>query len=101
LDWDDLADLSGYDLVVNTTPSGAADLVAENLSRNIKGLLFDVLYKPWPTLLARRWSDSGGKILGGLELLLYQGIDQLNLVADFAGASIDEELRIALSKASH
>ena len=27
LDWDDLADLSGYDLVINTTPSGAADLV--------------------------------------------------------------------------
>jgi shikimate dehydrogenase len=100
LDWDDQADLSSYDLVVNTTPSGAADLVAENLSRNINGLLFDVLYKPWPTLLARRWSDSGGRILSGLELLLYQGIDQLKLVADFSGKNIDPELRIALTKAS-
>lgn len=100
LDWDDQADLSSYDLVVNTTPSGAADLVAENLSPNINGLLFDVLYKPWPTLLARRWSDSGGKILSGLELLLYQGIDQLKLVADFSGKNIDQELRIALTKAS-
>lgn len=101
LDWDDSVDLSSYDLVVNTTPSGAADLVAENLSRNIKGLLFDVLYKPWPTLLARRWSDSGGKTISGLELLLYQGIDQLSLVTDFAGKSIDKELRIALGKASN
>lgn len=101
LDWDDSADLSGYDLVVNTTPSGAADLVAENLSRNIKGLLFDVLYKPWPTLLARRWSDSGGKTISGLELLLYQGIDQLSLVADFAGKTIDEELRLALVNATN
>jgi len=87
-------------LVVDTTPSGAADLVADNLSRNINALLFDVLYKPWPTLLARRWSDSGGKIIGGLELLLYQGIDQLHLVTDFAGKSIDQELRLALSKAT-
>jgi len=101
LDWNDSVDLSVYDLVVNTTPSGAADLVAENLSHNIKGLLFDVLYKPWPTLLARRWSDSGGKIISGLELLLYQGIDQLSLVTDFAGNSIDQELRIALANASH
>ena len=100
LDWNDSADLSHYDLVVNTTPSGAADLVADNLSRHINALLFDVLYKPWPTLLARRWSDSGGKIIGGLELLLYQGIDQLHLVTDFAGKSIDQELRLALSKAT-
>lgn len=101
LDWDDSTDLSGYDLVVNTTPSGAADLVADNLSRNIKGLLFDVLYKPWPTLLARRWSDSGGKTISGLELLLYQGIDQLSLVTDFAGKAIDKDLRLALANATN
>ena len=101
LDWDDLADLSGYDLVVNTTPSGAADLVAENLPRQINGLLFDVLYKPWPTLLARRWSDSGGKTLSGYELLLYQGIDQLNLVTGLDVKSIDRQLRIALTNATN
>lgn len=100
LDWDDLADLSGYDLVINTTPSGAADLVAENLPRQMNGLLFDVLYKPWPTLLARRWSDSGGKTLSGYELLLYQGIDQLHLVTGSDVSSIDQELRIALTNAT-
>jgi len=100
LDWNDLVDLSDYDLVVNTTPSGAADLVAENLPRQIKGLLFDVLYKPWPTLLARRWGDAGGKTLSGYELLLYQGIDQLGLVTNMDGRSIDQELRIALANAA-
>ena len=95
-----MVDLSGYDLVVNTTPSGAADLVAENLSNQIGGLLFDVLYKPWPTLLARRWSDAGGKTVSGLELLLYQGIDQLNLVTNLDVNSIDQDLRIALSNAT-
>lgn len=100
LEWDDLADLSGYDLVVNTTPSGAADLVAENLPRQVDGLLFDVLYKPWPTLLARRWSDAGGKTVSGYELLLYQGIDQLDLVTDLEVAPIAQRLRIALTNAA-
>lgn len=100
LDWDDLVDLSGYDLVVNTTPSGAADLVAENLPNQINGLLFDVLYKPWPTLLARRWGDAGGKTVSGLELLLYQGIDQLKLVTNLDVNSIDKDLRLALSNAT-
>jgi shikimate dehydrogenase len=75
--------------------------VADNLSRNTKGLLFDVLYKPWPTLLARRWSDSGGKTISGLELLLYQGIDQLTLVTDFAGKDIANDLRLALASATN
>jgi shikimate dehydrogenase len=49
--------------------------------------------------LARRWSDAGGRTISGLELLLYQGIDQLNLVTSISDRLIDSELRIALSKA--
>jgi shikimate dehydrogenase len=59
------------------------------------------LYKPWPTLIARRWSDAGGKVIGGLELLLYQGIDQINLVEPLGIRIIDEELRLALANSSH
>ena len=98
--WDDQIDLSQFDLVVNTTPSGAADLVAENIPSKVEGLLFDVLYKPWPTLIARRWSDGGGKVISGLELLLYQGIDQINIVYPLGRQIIDDQLRMALSDAS-
>jgi shikimate dehydrogenase len=98
--WDDQIDLRQFDLVVNTTPSGAADLVAENIPSKVEGLLFDVLYKPWPTLIARRWSDAGGKVISGLELLLYQGIDQINLVHPLGQKIIDSELRLALDNAS-
>ena len=97
--WNDQIDLRTFDLVVNTTPSGAADLVAENISPKVKGLLFDVLYKPWPTLMARRWKDAGGKVIGGLELLLYQGIDQINLIEPIGVRMIDEPLRLALINA--
>ncbi len=96
LSWDDQIDLRIFNLIVNTTPSGAADLVADNIPSKVEGLLFDVLYKPWPTLLARRWSDSGGKVIGGLELLLYQGIDQINLIEPLGLRMIDEKLRLAL-----
>jgi shikimate dehydrogenase len=82
LTWDDSLSISPYDLIVNTTPAGAADLFADSVNRVEKKLLFDVIYKPWPTLLGRRWSDRGGKVLNGLELLIYQGIDQLELVTE-------------------
>jgi shikimate dehydrogenase len=39
-----------------------------------------VIYKPWPTVLASRWSDHGGQVINGKELLLWQGLDQLDLV---------------------
>ena len=98
--WNDSIDLRSYDLVVNTTPSGAADLVAENIPSKVEGLLFDVLYKPWPTLIARRWADAGGEVIGGLELLLYQGIDQINLIHPLGQQIIDRELRSALANAA-
>jgi len=100
ISWDDQIDLREFDLVVNTTPSGAADLVAENIPSQVEGLLFDVLYKPWPTLIARRWSDGGGKVISGVELLLYQGIDQINIVYPLGREIIDGELRSALNSAS-
>jgi shikimate dehydrogenase len=80
LQWSDSFDLSNFDLVVNTTPAGAADLLSENLPSEIDALLFDVIYKPWPTVLASRWSDRAGQVINGKELLLWQGIDQLELV---------------------
>jgi shikimate dehydrogenase len=78
--WSLDVDFGNYDLVVNTTPAGAADLLANSVHSGIPATLFDVIYKPWPTELAQRWSDCGGTVLNGLELLLYQGIDQLEIV---------------------
>ena len=80
--WKDNPNFGEYDLVVNTTPAGAADLLADSIQTGASNLLFDVIYKPWPTALASRWSDSGGKVINGLELLLYQGIQQLSLALD-------------------
>lgn len=85
--WSETPGLSTYDLVVNTTPAGAADLLADSLMSGDVQLYFDVIYKPWPTVLGARWSDCGGEVINGLELLLYQGIHQLSLALD---AKLDE-----------
>lgn len=82
LRWEDDFDLASFDCVINTTPAGAADLLADYLPDVIDAVLFDVIYKPWPTILASRWSDHGGQVINGKELLLWQGIDQFALVLD-------------------
>ena len=99
--WNDSPSFSQYDLVVNTTPAGAADLLADSLLPGDCRLFFDVIYKPWPTVLGARWEDSGGKVINGIELLLYQGIQQLGLALN---RSLDESnlashLRPILTKA--
>jgi shikimate dehydrogenase len=82
ISWSNDQSLAQFDCVINTTPAGAADLLADYLPSSIDSLLFDVIYKPWPTVLASRWSDHGGPVINGKELLLWQGLDQLQLVLD-------------------
>ena len=65
------------DLVINTTPKFALDEFAQNLVIKPSGIFFDVLYDPWPTQFAQSWSQAGGEIIGGLELLIAQGVEQI------------------------
>jgi shikimate dehydrogenase len=99
--WSNAFSLEPFSLVVNTTPAGAADLLAEGIDGAITSLLFDVIYKPWPTVLAKKWSNVGAPVISGLELLLYQGIDQLRLVSakDFDTEELASTLREKLSSA--
>ena len=100
LPWKNDPDINLYDLIINTTPAGAADLLAENLPAQVSGLLFDVIYKPWPTVLASAWEDRSGKVVNGKELLLWQGLDQLALVLteEFDRESLSSHLREILSQ---
>ena len=100
LPWISDPEINSYDLIINTTPAGAADLLAENLPLQVTGLLFDVIYKPWPTVLASAWSDRSGKVINGKELLLWQGLDQLSLVLshEIDRDTISTHLREVLSQ---
>ncbi|MEK9522587.1 shikimate dehydrogenase [Streptomyces sp. NPDC087908] len=74
--WDDAAEAFASPLVVATTPAGTTNALASAVPDAV-GTLFDVLYDPWPTALAAAWSDRGGKVVGGLDLLVHQAVLQV------------------------
>ncbi|NEA09919.1 shikimate dehydrogenase, partial [Streptomyces sp. SID10692] len=75
-DWADGAEALGAPLVIATTPAGATDAFTGSVSE-APGILFDVLYEPWPTELAAAWSARGGAVVGGLDLLVHQALLQV------------------------
>ncbi|MER7174098.1 shikimate dehydrogenase [Streptomyces mesophilus] len=74
--WSDAAEALQAPLVIATTPAGATDELAESVPER-PGTLFDVLYEPWPTELAARWSMFGGAVVSGLDLLVHQAVLQV------------------------
>lgn len=84
----DVSSLAGADLVVSTVPAGAFtelwDQLGASTSAN-RGFLFDVAYDPWPSLASRAWA---GKTISGLELLIWQAIEQVKLFVDSTGNKV-------------
>jgi len=64
------------DLVVSTIPATAQ---GESLLAAVADvpIVFDVLYDPWPTPLAAAATADGRIVVGGLDLLVWQAVDQL------------------------
>ncbi|MEU4924060.1 shikimate dehydrogenase [Streptomyces parvus] len=75
-DWVDAAAALSAPLVIATTPAGATDAFTGSVPE-APGILFDVLYEPWPTELAAAWSAHGGTVVGGLDLLVHQALLQV------------------------
>lgn len=83
--WDSAGAALGAPLVVATTPVGATDELVGAVPQ-APGLLFDVIYDPWPTRLSAAWRLAGGAVLGGLDLLVHQAALQVPLQT---GVSVD------------
>ncbi|MER7681692.1 shikimate dehydrogenase [Streptomyces sp. NPDC096934] len=75
-DWADAEQALHAPLVIATTPAGTTDALAAAVPER-PATLFDVLYDPWPTALAARWSAYGGAVVGGLDLLVHQAVLQV------------------------
>ena len=74
--------LAGQDLLISTVPAGAADFYAERAwpGPQTPGVVFDVVYAPWPTALARAAEAAGATVISGFELLLHQAGVQFELM---------------------
>ncbi|MGC9499332.1 shikimate dehydrogenase [Streptomyces sp. WG7] len=86
-DWADAEEALHAPLVVATTPAGATDALAAAVPE-MPATLFDVLYDPWPTALAARWSAHGGAVVSGLDLLLHQAVLQVEQMTGRAPAPL-------------
>jgi len=82
-DWTAAAEGLRRPLVVSTVPAGIADHLVLAADGPV-GTLFDVLYAPWPTPLAARWAGRGGRVVGGLDLLLHQAALQVQAMTGTA-----------------
>ncbi|MEW2559783.1 shikimate dehydrogenase [Streptomyces griseorubiginosus] len=87
-DWADAAEALRAPLVIATTPAGATDALAHAVPER-PAALFDVLYDPWPTELAARWSMIGGAVVGGLDLLVHQAVLQVELMTGLGSAPVE------------
>ncbi|WP_308470629.1 shikimate dehydrogenase [Arthrobacter sp. N199823] len=83
------AKLAGYDVVISTLPPRGADGLAAEFAtagEAVAGaLLLDVAYDPWPSALGQAWEGAGGTVVAGIEMLLYQGVEQVKLFSVAGG----------------
>ncbi|MDI3213398.1 shikimate dehydrogenase [Arthrobacter sp. AL12] len=86
------AAVAGAGVVISTLPPRAADPLAEELGQLFAqraggpssdaagvrpGVLLDVAYDPWPSRIASAWQEAGGTVVPGLEMLIYQAVEQV------------------------
>ncbi|MBD7994238.1 shikimate dehydrogenase [Arthrobacter sp. Sa2CUA1] len=80
------------DVVICTLPPHGADGIAGEFaalgSRRPGAVLLDAAYDPWPSAIAGAWQAAGGTIVPGLEMLLYQAVEQVRL---FTGDAFRDE----------
>ena len=76
--------MAAADVVISTLPPRAADALAAELAQACgsaperrAGVLLDVAYDPWPSRIAAAWQDAGGTVVPGLEMLIYQAVEQV------------------------
>ncbi|MBG6054270.1 shikimate dehydrogenase [Salinibacterium sp. CAN_S4] len=84
--------LTGHpDAVISTVPGGES-LPEFSLDVRSSALLFDVAYDPWPSDLARTWTDAGGAVISGLDLLVNQAVGQIRIfVAGDPAVELEKE----------
>jgi shikimate dehydrogenase len=87
------------DVVISTLPPRAADTLAAELRQAFAaehptdtatarrpGVLLDVAYDPWPSRIAAAWQEAGGTVVPGLEMLIYQAVEQVRLFTGLGDA---------------
>ena len=85
------------DVLVSTIPAAAQDDGVVRLAEDVD-VVFDVVYDPWPTPLARAARGAGRVLVSGLDLLVHQAVLQVRLMTGATDVPL-EALRAAGERA--
>ena len=78
--------LPDADLAVSTVVSGATDTIAHAVADSAP-MVVDVIYDPWPTVLATTAEQAGCAVVSGRDLLVGQAMLQIELMTGHTVAS--------------
>lgn len=76
------------DILVSTIPAAAQQSSGVRFAESVP-VVFDVIYDPWPTPLARFASQEGRTLVAGLDLLVHQAGLQFTLMTGLDAAPLD------------
>lgn len=97
LDSGGLADeVAAAEVLVSTVPADVAARYASTFAAI--PVLLDAVYDPWPTPLAAAVAAAGGRVIGGLQMLLHQAFAQ---VEQFTGLPAPREAMACALEALH
>jgi shikimate dehydrogenase len=79
---------STVDVVVSTIPVAAQTGAVLRAVRGVP-VVFDVVYDPWPTPLSEQATADGRTVVSGLDLLLWQAVDQVRAMTGRFDVPVD------------
>jgi shikimate dehydrogenase len=94
------APLPPADVVVSTLPAGAADALL-GVPWAPPTVVLDVIYAPWPTALVTAATAAGCRVAGGLEVLLHQAVEQVELMTGLPGPTAPMRAALAAAAGEH
>ena len=87
--------------VVSTLPGGTPVDMPYPEAIRAGAVLLDVAYDPWPSALATSWTDAGGTVVSGLEMLLHQAVAQVRIfVSGTEGGDLPDETAVVAAMRS-
>jgi shikimate dehydrogenase len=72
---ENLNQINDIDIIISTLPSSINYILPSNILK-LKPIIFDVNYYPKTTALTQQGIDYGCKTIRGIDMLIYQGIEQ-------------------------
>lgn len=93
--FDQLDSVANPDWVVSTIPGGPFASASQVLARSQGARLFDIAYRPWPSVLAQGWLGRGAHENLGLWMLCFQALAQVRaFVGGDSAVALDDEARV-------